>query len=137
MNTAVEEETNPDLIVKMGDTKFYFSQKPRELEFLGTSLDDLKEFPVEVKKSAGKELRRIQLGEKARHGRSIKVVGAGAFEIKIRDRQGAFRVFYVAKFEDTVYVLHAFQKKSQRTSKKDITIGQRRYENMLELRKQN
>lgn len=65
----------------------------------------------------------------------MKTIGAGAFEIKIKDRQGAFRVFYVAKFEEAVYVLHAFQKKSQKTSKKDISLGQQRYKDMLELRK--
>ena len=65
----------------------------------------------------------------------MKTIGAGAFEIKIKDRQGVFRVFYVAKFEETVYVLHAFQKKSQKTSKKDIALGQQRYKEMQELRK--
>ena len=106
----------------------------RELEFIGSSLEDLKEVPIDVRGVAGAELRRVQRGEKPLHGRSIKTIGAGAFEIKVKDRQGAFRVFYVAKFAEVIYVLHAFQKKSQKTSKQDIALGKQRYKEMLELR---
>ena len=56
------------------------------------------------------------------------------FSVK-QNRVVLFIVFYVAKFEEAVYVLHAFQKKSQKTSKKDIALGQQRYKDMLELRK--
>ena len=119
----------------MTDTNTCIALKERELEFIGSSLDDLRKFPRLVRGVAGAELRRVQRGEKPLHGRSMKTIGAGAFEIKIKDRQGAFRVLYVAKFEEAVYVLHAFQKKSQKTSKKDIALGQQRYKDMLELRK--
>jgi phage-related protein len=62
------------------------------------------------------------------------VVGAGVQEIHIRT-EDAYRIFYVARFEEAVYVLHAFQKKTQKTSKLDIEIGQKRYQQMLQYRK--
>jgi phage-related protein len=52
-------------------------------------------------------------------------------EIRIRDMAGAFRVLYVAKFADAVYVLHCFQKKTERTSKADVELAARRYRELL------
>lgn len=54
-------------------------------------------------------------------------IGAGVQEIRIREDSGTFRVLYVAKFEDAIFVLHCFQKKSQATSKRDVEIGASRY----------
>jgi len=54
-------------------------------------------------------------------------VGHGAMEIRVRDDAGQFRVIYVAKFADAVHVLHAFQKKTQRTSQADIDLARKRY----------
>jgi len=106
----------------------------RKLEFLGSSLEDLRNFPKDVRGVAGSELRRVQRGELPLHGRSMKAIGAGTFEIKIKDRKGGFRVFYVSKYPEAIYVLHAFQKKSQKTSQRDLALGKQRYREMLELR---
>jgi phage-related protein len=57
-------------------------------------------------------------------------IGAGCREIRVRDSAGTYRVFYVATVGSTVYVLHCFEKKSQRTSKADIEIGVQRYKKM-------
>ena len=57
----------------------------------------------------------------------MATVGAGACEIRVSDAMGAFRVIYVAKFKDAIYVLHAFQKKTEKTSIADIRIAKRRY----------
>jgi len=57
----------------------------------------------------------------------MPTVGAGAYEIRVRDESGAYRAIYVAKFETAVYVLHAFQKKSQRTARMDIELARARY----------
>jgi phage-related protein len=54
-------------------------------------------------------------------------VGPGAYEIRVRDEAGAFRVIYVAKFEHAIYVLHAFRKTTQKTAKTDIDLAARRY----------
>ena len=100
------------------------SDKP--LAWIGSSLDDLRQFPPEAKRKAGLELRAIQRGQEPTDFRPLPALGAGVREIRIR-AGGAYRVFYVAKFEEVVYVLHAFQKKTQKTAKHDIEIGQQRY----------
>ncbi len=61
----------------------------------------------------------------------MQVVGAGAYEIRYRDDSGIFRVIYVAKLADSVYVLHAFQKKTQKTSKKDTDLATDRYKRLI------
>jgi phage-related protein len=61
----------------------------------------------------------------------MNTVGQGVREIRIRDAAGAFRVMYVAKFDDAVYVLHCFQKKTQKTSKADLNLAARRYRELL------
>jgi phage-related protein len=63
----------------------------------------------------------------------MPTVGLGVEEIRIRT-EDAYRIFYVAKFAEAVYVLHAFQKKTQKTSKLDIEIGQKRYQQILQYR---
>ncbi len=63
-------------------------------------------------------------------------VGAGAVEIRIKDKGGIFRVIYVARFEEAIYVLHAFQKKSQKIRKADIELVKARYKALAEQRKQ-
>lgn len=64
----------------------------------------------------------------------MKTIGAGVNEIRIRDDAGAFRILYVAKFAEAVYVLHCFQKKTQQTSKPDIQLAQTRYKDLLKER---
>jgi len=59
-------------------------------------------------------------------------VGSGAYEIRVRDESGAFRVIYVAKFDDAVYVLHAFQKKTRETAKADMDLAANRYKLIAE-----
>jgi phage-related protein len=61
----------------------------------------------------------------------MNTVGRGVAEIRIRDAAGAFRVLYVAKFEDAIYVLHCFQKKTQKTSKADLNLAGQRYRDLL------
>jgi len=61
----------------------------------------------------------------------MTTVGQGVREIRIRDEVGAYRVIYVAKFADAVYVLHCFQKKTQKTSKADIDLAAKRYRDLL------
>ena len=90
----------------------------KELEFLGSSLKDLKEFPDAAKQDAGYQLGKVQKGEEPDDWKPFSTVGAGVKEIRIREDKNIFRIMYVAKFKDTVYVLHAFQKKTQKTGRK-------------------
>jgi phage-related protein len=64
----------------------------------------------------------------------MPTVGKAVKEIRIRT-DDAYRIFYIAQFEEAVYVLHAFQKKTQKTSKQDLQIGQQRFQQMMEYRK--
>lgn len=99
----------------------------KKLEFLGSSLKDLKGFPDAAKRDAGYQLREVQKGKEPDDWKPFPEVGAGVNEIRIQEDKNIFRVMYVAKFESVVYVLHAFQKKTQKTSKKDIETAKERY----------
>lgn len=102
----------------------------RRVCFLGDSIDRLRGFPDDARQEAGFQLDRVQAGGLPADFRPMPSVGAGVMEIRIRESNGAYRVFYVANREDRVYVLHCFQKKSQKTAKKDIELGQQRYKEL-------
>jgi phage-related protein len=79
-----------------------------------------------LRRKTGLELRAVQRGREPTDFKPVPSVGTGVYEIRIH-AQDAYRVFYVAKFEEAIYVLHAFQKKTQKTTKHDIEIGRQRY----------
>jgi phage-related protein len=98
----------------------------KPLRFVGSSLDDMKDFPAEARRAAGFELHTVQCGLMPSDFKPMLNVGPGAYEIRLHV-QGEWRVIYVAKFEDGVYVLHAFRKKTQKTRVEDIELAARRY----------
>jgi phage-related protein len=98
----------------------------KKLLFVGSSLDDLKNFPAEARRETGFELDAVQRGLMPSDFKPMLAVGPGAYEIRLHVL-GEWRVIYVAKFERAVYVLHAFQKKTQKTRKEDIDLAARRY----------
>lgn len=104
---------------------------PKPVEFLGGSLDDLRAFPLEARREAGHQLDQVQNGQEPDDWKPMRTVGKGVKEIRIRDAAGAFRVIYVAKFADAVYVLHCFQKKTEKTSKADLDLAEKRYRDLL------
>jgi phage-related protein len=99
----------------------------KPLEFLGSSRDDLTAMPVGVRHDIGLELTRVQFGGEPTDFKPMSTVGPGAYEIRVRDTSGAFRAIYAAKFESTIYVLHAFQKKTRKTAKADLELAKVRY----------
>lgn len=112
------------------------SKPVKPLEFLGKSLDDLRAFPADAKQDAGFQLDQVQNGLEPDDWKPMNTVGAGVKEIRIWDAAGTFRVIYVAKFADAVYVLHCFQKKTEKTSQSDIDVATKRYSDLLkELKK--
>jgi phage-related protein len=100
--------------------------------FVGTARKDLAHFPEAARRRAGHELFMVQAGRKPSDFKPMPGVGVGAYELRIRDEAGAFRVIYVAKFDDAIYVLHAFQKKTRETAKADIDLAARRYKLIAE-----
>jgi phage-related protein len=106
-------------------------EDPKPVEFRGKSLDDLRAFPPEAKREAGHQLDQVQNGEEPDDWKPMTTVGTGVKEIRIQDPAGAFRVIYVAKFADAVYVLHCFQKKTEKTSQTDLDLAAKRYRALL------
>jgi len=104
----------------------------KQVCFVGTARTDLAAFPEWARRRAGYELFMVQAGRKPADFRPLPSVGSGAYEIRVWDRAGAYRVIYVAKFKHAVYVLHAFQKKAQKTPKADIELAARRYKTIGE-----
>ena len=99
----------------------------KPVEFLGDSLDRLREFPDDAKQDAGYQLDRVQNGLQPDDFKPMPTIGKGVEEIRVRDDNGTFRVIYTARLADAVYVLHAFQKKTQATSKRDIDLAKQRF----------
>ncbi|MGN6469636.1 MAG: type II toxin-antitoxin system RelE/ParE family toxin [Rhizobiaceae bacterium] len=95
----------------------------KRVEFLGDSLAVIRRFPEAARKEAGVQLHKIQLGFDPSDWKPMSSVGPGVREIRIRDEAGAFRILYVANRGDALYVLHALQKKTQRTAKQDLNIA--------------
>ena len=106
-------------------------QNPKSIVFQGSSLDDLRAFPDQAKKETGYQLDRVQRGEKAEDWKPLSTVGPGVQEIRVRDAAGIFRVIYIAKFAYAIYVLHCFQKKTEKTSKADLDLAEKRYRDLL------
>ena len=102
-------------------------QNEKPIYWMGSSLKDLMTLPDAVKCEAGYQLHRVQNGLDPDNWKPFQTVGTGVKEIRISEEGGAFRVIYVAKLAENIYVLHAFQKKTQKTSPKDIDIAKTRY----------
>ena len=92
----------------------------KSIVFLGRSLKSLREFPPSVKRAIGYELDKVQRGLDPKDWKAMPSIGPGIREIRIRI-DGAWRVVYIANRGDVVYVLHAFQRKTQRTAMQDMT----------------
>ncbi|HEY8352533.1 MAG TPA: type II toxin-antitoxin system RelE/ParE family toxin [Sphingomonadales bacterium] len=99
----------------------------KPVRFRGSALSDLRDFPPSARREAGYQLDRVQHGLEPTDWKPLSSLGRGVQEIRIRDEAGAFRVIYVARFADAVYVLHRFQKKSQKTSRADLELAAKRY----------
>ncbi|HEY9461246.1 MAG TPA: type II toxin-antitoxin system RelE/ParE family toxin [Paralcaligenes sp.] len=104
----------------------------KPVEFLGSSLDDLRAFPPSAKREAGHQIDQVQNGWDPDDWKPMNTVGQGVREIRVRESAGAFRVVYVAKFADAVYVIHCFQKKTEKTNKADIDLASKRYWDLLQ-----
>ncbi|MFU0871878.1 type II toxin-antitoxin system RelE/ParE family toxin [Kluyvera sichuanensis] len=107
----------------------------KQIEWMGTSLDDLIAFPVDVRREAGFELDKVQNGKEPSDWKSINDWGSGVIEIRLHGEDGEYRVVYVAKFDDAVCVLHGFQKKTQKTSPRDVFIITSRYKEAVAQRR--
>jgi phage-related protein len=95
--------------------------------FLGNSLECLRDFPEDAKHDAGYQLDKVQRGEQPDDFKPMPTIGRGVEEIRVWDDRGTYRVIYTARLPDSVYVLHAFQKTTQGTAKRDIDLAKQRF----------
>lgn len=98
---------------------------------MGDSLTRLREFDADAKHDAGYQLDKVQRGEQPDDFKSMPSIGKGVEEIRIWDESGTYRVIYTARLADAVYVLHAFQKKTQATAKRDIDLAKARFAELI------
>jgi phage-related protein len=94
----------------------------KPVEFRDSALEDLRAFPEAARREAGYQLDQVQHGREPDDWKPMNTIGRGVREIRIRDAAGAFRVMYVAKFDDATYVLHCFQKKTQKRAEPIWTL---------------
>lgn len=98
----------------------------KPIAFQGTSLDDLRAFPETARREAGHQLDQVQRGLEPDDWKPMPSIGPGVREVRVRDEAGAFRVIYTATRPEAVHVLHAFQKKTQATAKRDLDLARAR-----------
>jgi len=111
------------------------AEKP--IDWRGSSFKDIKDdgiFSADARREAGHQLNLVQMGLDPDDWKPFEEVGAGTKEIRINLDDGLFRVMYVAKFAEAVYVLHCFKKKSRVTSKQDKEIATSRYKAVIKER---
>ena len=107
----------------------------KPLFWVGSALQDLRAFPEDARRAAGHELHLVQQGLDPDDWKVMVDVGPGVYELRIRTAV-EHRVFYVAKFAEGIYVLHVFQKKTQRTPQHDLDLARERYREVLRQRKE-
>ncbi|MGH6803049.1 MAG: type II toxin-antitoxin system RelE/ParE family toxin [Methyloceanibacter sp.] len=106
----------------------------KPIVWCGNSLEQIREFPDHARRLAGHQLDKVQRGLDPDDWKPMPTVGLGVREIRVR-AQGQFRVVYLAKFEEAVYVLHAFAKKTQRTARQDLEVATTRFRELREERR--
>jgi phage-related protein len=103
----------------------------KPIEFRGSALTDLRKFPLGARREAGYQLYQVQEGYDPDDWKPMNSIGQGVREVRIREKDGTFRVIYVAKFDDAIYVLHCFQKKTRKTTPENIALASRRYKDLI------
>jgi phage-related protein len=100
------------------------------LIWVGSARRDVRAFPVAARSVAGFELRRVQQGLDPTDWKPMTTIGPGVREIRVHTN-GAYRIFYIATFLEAIYVLHVFEKKTRKTSQRDIQLGRERFKTLL------
>lgn len=112
---------------------------PKRLRWIGAAYRELVDFTDEARRAAGYNLKLVQNGVLPEDWKPMETVGPGTHELRVTTGASGsvqHRVFYVAKFDEAVYVLHAFEKKTRTTPQHDLEIGRARYAEMLRIRRE-
>jgi phage-related protein len=105
------------------------------LRWVGSSLEDLREWPESARQRAGNQLRRLQEGVLPNDWRPMPSIGPGVAEIRLH-AEGERRLFYLAKFAEAIYVLHVFQKHSDRTPQMHLELARKRLADVVRSRRE-
>ena len=105
----------------------------RKVAWVGTSLEEMQELPKAIRKAVGFQIHLLQEGVDPDDFKPMPSVGSGVYEIRVRNElgQNTGRCFYVVKFKEAIFILHAFEKKKQKTPKANLDKGQERYKELL------
>jgi len=106
----------------------------KKIEWIKSSRRSIKEFPAEARYRAGSELLLVQEGKQPTNWKPISLMGPGVMEIRIHEPH-EYRILCIAKFPEAIYVLHCFDKKTQKTSQRDINIARSAYVEVQRIRK--
>ncbi len=103
------------------------------VDFHPVALKIINGFPINARKTIGQAIWELQKGEKLSMplSRSIKSIGSGVEEIRVKDLHGTYRVFYLVRMKDRIIVFHAFLKKTQKTPQKEIKTAKKRLKEMI------
>jgi phage-related protein len=99
----------------------------KQVIWMGSSREALRAFPREARREMGYQLEHVQVGAEPDNWRPMSAVGPGVREIRVQESSGVFRCIYLAKRPEGIYVLHCFQKKTQKTSRQDLDLAERRF----------
>lgn len=102
----------------------------KPVEFLGNTQKEISEFPPRIRNQVIYQLEALAHGDAPLDFKPVKTVGPGVYEIRVRGKEGAFRVFYVANRLGAIAILHAFQKTTQKTEKRDIDLAKKRLKSL-------
>ena len=108
----------------------------KPVSFIGNSLDEVRSFPDSARREVGFQIDRLQRGLDPDDWKPLKTIGAGVREIRVRDASGAIRVIFIATLQDAIYILHAFQKKTEATSKRDLDLATARFRELMRRERQ-
>ena len=106
----------------------------KPVAWMGDSRARLQAAPANIRSDAGYQLGLVQSGEVPEDSKPMPEVGSGVMEIRVHG-DNEYRVFYVARYDEAVYVLHCFVKKTQATRRADLDLGRKRYSALMEARK--
>jgi phage-related protein len=105
-------------------------ERAKSIQWLGDSRDRLRRFPQAARREIGYQLSLVQTGFLPSDWKPISTAGSGVIEIRVHS-DGEYRVFYVAKFAEDIFVLRVFAKKTRKTSPLDVGLGKKRYRELL------
>lgn len=104
--------------------------------YLESLREEVRKWPKVVREDMGAQLNKVEFGGEPDDFKSMSAVGVGVNEIRVAEEGDQYRVIYVAKFDEAVYVLHVItKKKSQKTAVRDIAVAQKRYRQLIDKRR--